>query len=104
MDSTYLKQILPTAWADLRIVDSFTISQIDSFAIPFIAVSGKNDDRVSFFEMEEWKSFTSSSFIHHVLNGDHFFLRHSQSQADLLQIIRKTLQTFVLQEEYNYGK
>ncbi len=87
----FFKKILPSIWADLHLVRSFSLPSDPKVQVPIVALAGIRDDRVTVEEMQAWKALTLSDFALHPLEGDHFFLRRDSAQTAVLEIIEKTI-------------
>jgi acyl transferase domain-containing protein/surfactin synthase thioesterase subunit len=83
--------LLTTLIADLRIIESYKPSSENSFDVPITAFHGIHDDRVTWDEMQAWRTLTTAEFQCHVLAGDHFFLEKDQDRGALLKLMTAAL-------------
>lgn len=91
LEEGYVRDLIPTIFADLRLVESFQMKKVKPLDIPITAFTGRDDDRVTIDEMSLWKALTKDTFQLHELSGDHFFLAKDQSQKELINTIHQTL-------------
>ena len=89
-DSSHMKKLLPSIWADLQLVQSAKF-ELPPLHVPICALGGKEDDRVSIEEIKAWKELTTKDFSCYEIEGDHFFLRKKSKQSQVLEIIEKTV-------------
>jgi acyl transferase domain-containing protein/surfactin synthase thioesterase subunit/aryl carrier-like protein len=91
VNEEYVRKLLPSIWADLRLVEKFALPANQALSIPMTALGGTLDDRVSVKDIKAWKSLSAGNFSFSLLEGSHFFLRSNEKQKELLSIIKEKL-------------
>jgi medium-chain acyl-[acyl-carrier-protein] hydrolase len=91
-----MELMIPLLRADFQLIQTYGYTAGDPLSCPVFAYCGVGDDEETRELMSRWKEQTDSRFKLHMLPGDHFFLRSSQSllleliARDLYELDRKT--------------
>lgn len=79
-DDPELRELfLPVLRADYTIHDTYAFQEEPPLACPIVAFGGTADPLVSLEGLLAWKAYTTADFTHHLLPGDHFFIRSAQT-------------------------
>lgn len=70
---------LPVLRADYTIHDTYTFQAEPPLVCPIVAFGGTEDPLVKVEGLLAWKGHTAADFKHHLLLGDHFFIRSAQA-------------------------
>ncbi|MGG6293701.1 thioesterase II family protein [Leptolyngbya sp. AN02str] len=81
--------LLPTLRADFAVIETFAYAASPVLNCAIATFGGQDDPKVSLADLEAWREQTHSTFLLHLLPGDHFFI-HS-TQAQLLSILKPFL-------------
>ncbi|MFH8788119.1 thioesterase II family protein [Streptomyces roseoverticillatus] len=74
LNGAYLDRRLPVLRADLRVCNGYRWRPRRPLDCPMTAFSASDDPVADTAEVEAWRPYTTSSFLHHHVRGDHFFL------------------------------
>jgi medium-chain acyl-[acyl-carrier-protein] hydrolase len=77
MSPETMEIVLPRIRADLEAVETYRYAPGKPLDCPLVALGGSDDPRVSLQDLERWREQTTSSFLLHILQGNHFFLLQS---------------------------
>ncbi|MEM7554595.1 MAG: thioesterase domain-containing protein [Cyanobacteria bacterium P01_A01_bin.84] len=88
-----LQKILPTIYADIHIVKTYTYKEETPLDCPISALGGSEDGLFSHQSIACWKQQTQNYFHLQMFPGDHFFLHNAQTSLlnYLSQEIKKYL-------------
>jgi medium-chain acyl-[acyl-carrier-protein] hydrolase len=75
-----MELVLPLLRADFQLIETYEYREDAPLGCPIVAYAGRSDDEASEELMSGWRSQTTSDFALHVVPGDHFFLRASQTR------------------------
>jgi medium-chain acyl-[acyl-carrier-protein] hydrolase len=89
-----MELMLPLLRADFQLVQTYEYIEGDPLRCPIFAYGGSQDDEETRELMSKWKEQTESRFKLHMLPGDHFFLRSSQSL--LLELLVRDLYEIIV--------
>jgi surfactin synthase thioesterase subunit len=84
-----MQLMMPTIRADFQLIQTYEYLPSAPLRCPITAFGGLQDE-VTRDLLLPWEEQTSSSFALHMLPGDHFFVRSSQTQ--LLELLSRDLQ------------
>jgi surfactin synthase thioesterase subunit len=90
-----IELVLPTIRADFQIIETWESSETSessalfSVSMPIITLAGKRDKRAEPADLEQWRSYTKSTFEIHEFEGGHFFL--SSLREDVMELVRSRL-------------
>jgi medium-chain acyl-[acyl-carrier-protein] hydrolase len=84
-----MELMLPLLRADFQLVQTYEYIEGDPLRCPIFAYGGLQDYEETRERMLKWKEQTESRYKLHMLPGDHFFLRSSQSL--LLELLARDL-------------
>ncbi|WP_449341967.1 thioesterase II family protein [Streptomyces aurantiogriseus] len=87
----YLARRLPVLRADLHACDTYRWRPRRPLGCPMTAFSAADDPIASFGQVEAWRAYTTSSFLHRHLTGGHFFLNGGAPRSRLLRELRREL-------------
>ncbi|MGK5543934.1 thioesterase II family protein [Streptomyces sp. URMC 127] len=92
LNGAYLDRRLPVLRADLQVCNGYRWLPRRPPDCPMTAFSASDDPVADAAEVEAWRAYTTSSFLHHHLQGDHFFLTAGgPSRQRLLRELRGEL-------------
>jgi medium-chain acyl-[acyl-carrier-protein] hydrolase len=91
-----MELMIPLLRADFQLVQTYEYMAGDPLRCPIFAYGGLQDDEETRERMLKWQEQTESRFKLHMLPGDHFFLRSSQSL--LLELIARDLYEVVVRK------
>jgi medium-chain acyl-[acyl-carrier-protein] hydrolase len=74
-----MELLIPFVRADFRLIQTYEYTEGDPLSCPIYACCGMQDKEETRELMSKWKEQTESWFKLHMLPGDHFFLRSSES-------------------------
>jgi medium-chain acyl-[acyl-carrier-protein] hydrolase len=89
-----MELMIPLLRADFQLVQTYAYIEGDPLRCPIFAYGGLQDDEETRELMSRWEEQTESRFKLHMLPGDHFFLRSSQSL--LLELLARDLYEIVV--------
>jgi medium-chain acyl-[acyl-carrier-protein] hydrolase len=89
-----MELMLPLLRADFQLIQTYEYIEGDPLRCPIFAYGGLQDDEENRERMLKWGEQTESRFKLHMLPGDHFFLRSSQSL--LLELLARDLYEVVV--------
>jgi surfactin synthase thioesterase subunit len=73
-DRDFLRALLPTIKADLRLVGGYRYMQEEPLACPITAFGGRQDSEVKAADLAEWQLHTRGQFEQRMFPGKHLFL------------------------------
>ena len=76
----------PVLRADFEAVETYACADAPPLTCPLTAFGGEADPDVGREALAAWERHTTGRFAVRMLPGDHFFLNHPQSQAELLRV------------------
>jgi len=84
--------LLPILRADFAVIETCAYTPQPLLSCAIAAFGGLHDPKVSCPDLEAWREQTRSTFLLHLLPGDHFFIHAAQSQllSVLGQILHQT--------------
>lgn len=82
--------VVPVLRADFQLIQTYQYEAGAPLTCPIAAYGGLEDDEVPRELLSMWRGQTTSGFALHMLPGDHFFLRSSQTL--LLEMLARQLQ------------
>jgi surfactin synthase thioesterase subunit len=85
-----LTAFLPAIRADFAVYETYEYRPERLLGCPVVVLTGRDDAEVPPAQSLPWERESTGSFEHHVLPGDHFFLR--PAQEELLYLVRRALQ------------
>lgn len=88
-----MELMLPIVRADFEAVQTYAYTREPPLECPITAFGGRQDEEISFEDIQAWREQTSNGFSLHMFDGDHFFLHTMQSP--LLQILSRELSRIV---------
>lgn len=88
-----MELMIPLLRADFQLIQTYEYVSGIPLRCPIIAYGGLEDRDVSREDLLPWKEMTSSTFALHMLPGDHFFLRSSQTL--LLRLLAQGLREVI---------
>jgi len=88
-DNELMELLLPILRTDFEVVETYTYTQGSLLNCPITALSGLQDSKISYSDLEAWQTQTNASFSSKLFPGDHFFL--NSSQLLLLEFLSKEL-------------
>jgi surfactin synthase thioesterase subunit len=95
-----MELMLPLLRADFQLIQTYEYLAETPLSCPIIAFGGLQDVETPREKLLPWKELTCSRFALHMLPGDHFFIRSSQSH--LLRLVARELHDlFVLSHSNN---
>jgi medium-chain acyl-[acyl-carrier-protein] hydrolase len=97
-----MEMMIPLLRADFQLVQTYEYIPDAPLRRPITAFGGLHDYHVPRDLLLPWKEQTESRFSLHMLPGDHFFLRSSQSQ--LLKLIARELLDITARSYCNIAK
>jgi medium-chain acyl-[acyl-carrier-protein] hydrolase len=98
-----MELMIPLLRADFQLVQTYEYLAGAPLRCPIAVYGGLQDAEVPPDKLSPWKEVTSSRFALHMLPGDHFFIRSSQTQ--LLDLLARELHEAVALSRVNnvYG-
>ncbi|NJN56268.1 MAG: thioesterase [Leptolyngbyaceae cyanobacterium SL_5_9] len=84
-----MRILLPMLRADFAVIETFSYTPRPLLNCAIAAFGGLHDPKVSCADLEAWREQTHSTFLLHLLSGDHFFIHSAQSQ--LLSVLEPIL-------------
>jgi medium-chain acyl-[acyl-carrier-protein] hydrolase len=94
-----MELVIPLLRADFQLIQTYEYIQGDPLRSSIYAYGGLQDDEENRERMLKWKEQTDSRFKLHMLPGDHFFLRSSQSL--LLELLTRDLYEVIVHSRAN---
>jgi surfactin synthase thioesterase subunit len=94
-----MDMMVPLLRADFRLTQTYEYTDDTPLRCPITAYGGLRDYHVARDMLSSWREQTRSKFALHMLPGDHFFLRSSQSQ--LLGLLARELREIIIQPQAN---
>jgi medium-chain acyl-[acyl-carrier-protein] hydrolase len=94
-----MELMLPILRADFQLVQTYEYLAEAPLHCPISVYGGLQDFETPPDNLLPWKELTSSRFASHMLPGDHFFIRSSQSQ--LLRLLARELHEVVIHSRVN---
>lgn len=88
-----MELMIPLLRADFQLIQTYEYVPSSPLRCPITAYGGLEDRDVSRDDLSGWREMTSSSFALHMLPGDHFFLRSSQTL--LLRLLAQGLREVI---------
>jgi surfactin synthase thioesterase subunit len=88
-----MEMYLPLLRADFSIDETYIYYEDNPLDCPISAFGGSEDKEANWQELEAWRQHTLDSFNFQMFEGDHFFIKSSQSRV-LDSISRVLLQCF----------
>jgi len=85
--------MLPILRADFAVLETYNYTEEKSFSCPISVFGGLQDPEVTHEELEAWRKQTSSKFLLHMFEGDHFFIHSTQPM--LLKLVSQQLFNFI---------
>ena len=76
-DNERLSSFLPVWKADCNMMDHYTF-QPYKLSSNMTVFGGKNDELVSFSDLQEWEKYADGKFAIHEIEGDHFFINNNR--------------------------
>lgn len=73
-DASLRALLLPTLRADFELCAAWQPHSSPPLDVPILAFSGSADTSVSSASIAQWERHTTRRFVHHRLDGDHFFI------------------------------
>ncbi|EST35962.1 hypothetical protein N566_16925 [Streptomycetaceae bacterium MP113-05] len=92
--AAYFRRRLPALRADLRACETYVWSPRPPLECPMTAFSAMDDPLATARQVEEWRAYTSCSFLSRHIPGDHFFLNAGSTRARLLRELRVEIGQF----------
>jgi medium-chain acyl-[acyl-carrier-protein] hydrolase len=89
-----MEYLIPLLRADFQLIQTYSYKPDARLDCPITAWAGLSDRKENRGLVEEWREQTSSAFALHMLPGDHFFLRSSETR--LLQTLARELELAVV--------
>ena len=87
--SELLQALLPTARADLRLLDRYAPRAGRRLSCPITAFGGRDDVDFPASDIHAWRMHTTGSFAAHVIDGGHLFL--DEAPEPLLRLVAENL-------------
>jgi medium-chain acyl-[acyl-carrier-protein] hydrolase len=66
---------LPIIRADISLIEKYKYRENNPLNCNITTIGGTDDPTVLIEDIKPWASHTSLKYDHHMLNGDHFFIR-----------------------------
>ena len=90
-DAALMRRILPRLRADFALGENYTYTDGPLLDCDITSLHGQGDGLVDAEKIPRWSELTRGRAIHHVVQGDHFFL---ESHRDaVLEIVRAGMRT-----------
>jgi medium-chain acyl-[acyl-carrier-protein] hydrolase len=89
-----MELMIPLLRADFQLVQTYEYRADTPLRCPIVVYGGLQDYETPRDLLSPWKGLTSSRFALHMLPGDHFFIRSSQSQ--LLRLLGRELREIIV--------
>lgn len=70
----------PVVRADCEVVQTYRFTPDEPLRCPIVAFGGEEDRYCPRAEIEPWRSYTTSTFMLHMVSGGHFFIESSRGQ------------------------
>jgi len=96
-DKELISLFVPTIRSDFSISETYEYYNELPLDCPITALGGLNDHTFNHEDLLKWQEQTTSSFKHHLLPGDHFFIK--TSYQEVMKIVNQ-----VLYEQPLYGE
>ena len=87
-----MELMLPIIRADMSIIDNYTYKGSSPINCDITTIGGNNDPKVALKDITLWESYTTQKYIHHTLEGDHFFIRSNKNKV--LEIINEVFEIY----------
>jgi medium-chain acyl-[acyl-carrier-protein] hydrolase len=84
-----MELMIPLLRADFQLIQTYEYLAETPLSCPIVAFGGLQDAETPREKLLPWKELTGSRFVLHMLSGDHFFIRSSQSH--LLRLVAREL-------------
>ena len=97
-----MEMYLPILRADFSIDETYIYYEDDSFECPISAFGGSEDKEANREELEAWRQHTIGTFTLQMFQGDHFFLKSSQSL--LLDSVSEVLLHYLNTRNFLFGR
>jgi medium-chain acyl-[acyl-carrier-protein] hydrolase len=94
-----MEMMIPLLRADFQLIQTYEFIADAPLRCPITVYGGLRDSHVTRDMLLPWKDLTRSKFALHMLPGDHFFLRSSQSQ--LLGLLARELRECIAHTQAN---
>jgi len=78
-DRGVMRMLLPLLRADFELLETYQYRREMPLDIPIVVYGGVEDAEAPRNELLQWEDQTTAAFSLHMLPGDHFFVRSSQS-------------------------
>jgi len=88
-----MEMMIPLLRADFQLIQTYNFAHDAPLRYPVTAYGGIQDQYITRDMILPWREQTSSRFALHMLPGDHFFIRSSQTQ--LLRILAHELREII---------
>lgn len=75
--------------ADLEALEHHAHVTGTPLACPIVAIGGRDDTTVSQHELDAWRQHTQSDFACEQFDGGHFYFKTAESQAAVLDLVRR---------------
>ncbi|MEE1281187.1 MAG: beta-ketoacyl synthase N-terminal-like domain-containing protein [Acutalibacteraceae bacterium] len=89
------KASLPLITAAYRLIERFNYNEEEKFNVPIVGFQGLDDYRVPLEDMNAWTEVTSNTYEMYTVPGDHGFIVKEQSEARVLEIVNKELDSYI---------
>ena len=77
-NSELMQLVLPTLRADFALCETYVYSREEPIDCPISTFAGLQENNLSRYELEAWRSQTQGDFKLQMFPGDHFFLKSAQ--------------------------
>ncbi|RLJ72734.1 thioesterase II family protein [Pedobacter alluvionis] len=93
-DKELMEFFEPILRTDFKIAENNNMKDETPVNTPLFAMMGTEEEHVN--EIRNWKKFTTSTFEHQVLEGNHFFIH--QHSAQIAKILKQCYAKYLLQK------
>lgn len=93
-NQSLMEIVEPVLRADFELCDTYIYKPDRPLDCPISVFGGKQDNRVSRYDLEEWKELTKNTFTLRMYEGDHFFLhnQHENMEKDIKEDLMMYIQ------------
>ncbi|WP_336039008.1 thioesterase II family protein [Acinetobacter calcoaceticus] len=80
-----LEQFLPAIRNDIKLIETWCLTDKNKLKIPFILFNGDSDPEVNINEVGNWSLYTFKNVVSHIFSGNHFFI--NQHKEEIIHLI-----------------
>jgi len=93
-DTAIIRRRLPLLRADLAVCETYVLGERRPLACPVTVYGALHDPIVTVDELDEWRDYTTASFLKRVFPGGHFFLMES-ARDQMMRLLGRELDALV---------